>query len=53
VVGAIVGGMVLGFIFAGFQQLAPQWSNIVLFGSVAIVILTRPEGIFGSTEVST
>lgn len=52
VVGAIAGGMVLGFIFAGFQQLAPQWSNIVLFGSVAVVILVRPEGLFGSTEVS-
>ncbi|WP_276261251.1 branched-chain amino acid ABC transporter permease [Haloglomus litoreum] len=52
VVGAIAGGMVLGFVFAGFQQLAPQWSNIVLFGSVAVVILTRPEGLFGSAEVS-
>jgi branched-chain amino acid transport system permease protein len=52
VVGAIAGGMVLGFIFAGFQQLAPQWSNIVLFGSVAVVILVRPEGLFGSAEVS-
>jgi branched-chain amino acid transport system permease protein len=52
VVGAIAGGMVLGFIFAGFQQLAPQWSSIVLFGSVAVVILIRPDGLFGSTEVS-
>jgi branched-chain amino acid transport system permease protein len=52
VVGAIAGGMLLGLIFAGMQQLAPQWSNIVLFGSVAVVILVRPEGLFGSTEVS-
>jgi branched-chain amino acid transport system permease protein len=52
VVGAIAGGMLLGIIFAGMQQLAPQWSNIVLFGSVAVVILVRPEGLFGSTEVS-
>lgn len=51
VVGAIVAGFILGIIFAGMQILAAQWSYIILFGFVAVILLTKPEGLFGSVEV--
>lgn len=51
VVGAIAGGLLLGMVAAVFQLQAPQWSQIVLFGFVAVFLLVRPEGLFGSVEV--
>ncbi|MFB6080645.1 MAG: branched-chain amino acid ABC transporter permease [Haloferacaceae archaeon] len=51
VVGAIVGGILLGMVFATVQFVASQWANIVLFGFVAVFLLVRPEGLFGSVEV--
>jgi len=51
VVGAIVGGLILGMVTAVFEFGAPQWSQIVLFGFVAVFLLVRPEGLFGSVEV--
>ncbi|MFB6171927.1 MAG: branched-chain amino acid ABC transporter permease [Haloarculaceae archaeon] len=52
VVGAIVGGMLLGLIFAIMSFVATQWAQIVLYGFVAVVLLVRPGGLFGSVEVS-
>jgi branched-chain amino acid transport system permease protein len=51
VVGAIVGGILLGMVLATFQFLASEWSQIVLFAFVAVFLLVRPEGLFGSVEV--
>jgi branched-chain amino acid transport system permease protein len=51
VVGAIVGGMVLGLIVAAFQQTFSQWAFIVMYLFVALVLVFRPQGIFGSVEV--
>lgn len=51
VVGAIVAGFLLGIIFAMMQFMAAQWAYIVLFGFVAVILLTKPEGLFGSVEV--
>ena len=51
VVGAIAGGIILGMVAAVFQFQAPQWSQIVLFGFVAVFLLVRPGGLFGSVEV--
>ncbi len=51
VVGAIVGGMVLGITIAAMTVLASQWAQIVLYGVAAIVLLARPQGLFGSVEV--
>ncbi|MFB6116981.1 branched-chain amino acid ABC transporter permease [Halosegnis sp.] len=51
VIGAITGGIILGMVTAIFEFQAPQWSQIVLFGFVAIFLLVRPEGLFGSVEV--
>jgi branched-chain amino acid transport system permease protein len=49
--GAIVGGMVLGLIVAAFQQTFSQWAFIVMYLFVALVLVFRPQGIFGSVEV--
>lgn len=49
--GAIVGGMVLGITIAAMTVIASQWAQIVLYAVAAIVLLTRPQGLFGSVEV--
>jgi len=51
VVGAIVGGFVLGITIAAMTVLASQWAQIVLYAVAAGVLLFRPEGLFGSAEV--
>ncbi len=51
VVGAIVGGFVLGITVVTMTVLASQWAQIVLYAVAALVLLTRPEGLFGSAEV--
>jgi branched-chain amino acid transport system permease protein len=51
VVGAIVGGIVLGLIVAAFQATYSQWAFIVMYLFVALVLVFRPQGIFGSVEV--
>ena len=48
VLGAIVGGFVLGITLAAMTAVAAQWSRIVLFGVAALVLLVRPEGLLGS-----
>jgi branched-chain amino acid transport system permease protein len=49
--GAIVGGFVLGTVVAAFQQTYTQWAFIVMYLLVALVLVFRPQGIFGSVEV--
>lgn len=49
--GAIVGGVILGTILAGFQQTFAQWGQIAMYALVAIVLVVRPEGVFGSVGV--
>ena len=51
VVGAIVGGFVLGITISAMTAIASQWAQIVLYGVAALVLLVRPEGLFGSVEV--
>ena len=51
VVGAIVGGFVLGITIAAMTTIASQWAQIVLYGVAALVLLFRPEGLYGSVEV--
>jgi branched-chain amino acid transport system permease protein len=51
VIGAIVGGFVLGITLAAMTVIASQWAQIVLFGVAALVLLFRPEGLLGSVEV--
>jgi len=49
--GAIVGGLVLGVVVSAFQQTYSQWAMIAMYMLVAIVLVVRPQGIFGSVEV--
>mgnify|MGYP000739962330 CR=1 FL=1 len=51
VVGAIAGGFVLGITIAAMTVVASQWAQIVLYAVAALVLLFRPEGLFGSVEV--
>ncbi len=51
VIGAIVGGFVLGITISAMVVLASQWAQIVLYAVAALVLLFRPEGLFGSVEV--
>lgn len=51
VVGAIVGGLVLGITIAAMTVIASQWAQIVLYAVAALVLLFRPEGLFGSEGV--
>lgn len=51
VVGAIVGGLVLGITISAMTVIASQWGQIVLYAVAALVLLVRPEGLFGSVEV--
>jgi branched-chain amino acid transport system permease protein len=48
VLGAIVGGMILGIVLAGMQQLFSQWAQIAMYSVAAAVLLFKPEGILGS-----
>jgi branched-chain amino acid transport system permease protein len=51
--GAIAGGVVLGVVVAGVTQSQfAQWAQIVLYVLVALVLVFRPQGIFGSRGVS-
>ena len=51
VVGAIVGGLVLGITISAMIVVASQWAQIVLYAVAAAVLLFRPEGLFGSKGV--
>lgn len=50
--GAIAGGLVLGLIIAAMTQTYSQWAQIVLYLFVALMLIVRPEGIFGSKGVT-
>lgn len=49
--GAIVGGLVLGTVVSGFQQTYSQWAFIVMYLLVVLVLVFRPQGVFGSVQV--
>lgn len=49
--GAIVGGLILGLIASAMTQTYSQWSQIILYLFVALMLVFRPQGIFGSVEV--
>lgn len=50
--GAFVGGILLGFaeVFA-VQYVGSSWRDVVAFGLLFLILLVRPQGIFGSRKV--
>lgn len=51
VLGAILGGLVLGITISAMTVYASQWAQIVLYGVAAVVLLYSPEGLFSRLGV--
>lgn len=50
--GAIVGGMLLGLLEQiGSGYLGAEWRDLFAFGALFIVLMIRPQGLFGQKEV--
>jgi branched-chain amino acid transport system permease protein len=50
--GAMIGSLVVGLLDAYGRWLAPELSYFVLFGPMAILLLFRPRGLFGSANMT-
>ncbi|MBI5897579.1 MAG: branched-chain amino acid ABC transporter permease, partial [Desulfobacterales bacterium] len=47
--GAIVGGLILGFLNSVIAYYLSYFSEVVLFGLVILILLVRPQGLFGAS----
>jgi branched-chain amino acid transport system permease protein len=48
VVGAMVGGVIIGLIEAmGGQFIATEWTDVIIFSILVLVLVFRPAGLFG------
>jgi branched-chain amino acid transport system permease protein len=45
--GALVGGLIAGEIVALTSIVAPAYSQVMLFAVMALVLIVRPQGLFG------
>ena len=45
--GAVVGGLIAGEILSLTAMVAPAFSNVNLFAAMALVLILRPQGLFG------
>jgi branched-chain amino acid transport system permease protein len=52
IAGSIVAGILVGVVFGIGLALQPQLANILVFVLMAIVLLLRPAGLFGSVEAT-
>ena len=50
--GVMVGALVVGLLDAYGRWLVPELSYFVLFGPMAILLLFRPRGLFGSENMT-
>lgn len=50
--GAVLGGVLIGMTIAVLVNLAPAWSQVGIYVLAAIILLTRPEGLFGREGVA-
>jgi branched-chain amino acid transport system permease protein len=51
IVGAMLGGFIIGFIKAfSDQYLAAQWTRAVIFAILILVLVFRPQGLLGQGE---
>lgn len=52
ITGAVLGGILIGETLAILVAVAPQWSQVGIYVLAAVVLLTRPQGLLGSEEVT-
>lgn len=50
--GAMIGAVIVGLLDAYGRWLAPELSYFVLFGPMAVLLLYRPRGLFGSVHIT-
>ena len=50
--GAMIGALIVGLLDAYGRWLLPEMSYFVLFGPMAILVLFRPRGLFGTTNMT-
>lgn len=50
-IGTVISGLAIGIIVVLTGVVAPQFSNIVIFIIMAVVLLSRPQGLFGEEGV--
>jgi branched-chain amino acid transport system permease protein len=50
--GAVVAGVLVGLVYTGLIQFGfPSWSQVGIYVLAAVILLVRPQGLFGSEEV--
>jgi branched-chain amino acid transport system permease protein len=50
--GALVGGLVLGLAeVLAVQYIGSSWRDLIAFGLLFLILLVRPQGLFGSRKV--
>jgi|SRR5690625_4238228 len=50
--GALIGGLLLGFAeVAAVQHLGSSWRDLVAFGLLFLILIVRPQGLFGARKV--
>jgi branched-chain amino acid transport system permease protein len=45
--GAVVAGLLVGVVFSQTSLLAPEFAELSIFVLMALVLLVRPQGLFG------
>lgn len=45
--GAALGGLLLGQVVSFVSLFAPDWSNVAIFLTMAVILILRPRGLFG------
>jgi branched-chain amino acid transport system permease protein len=48
----MIGAVIVGLLDAYGRWLAPELSYFVLFGPMAVLLLYRPRGLFGSVHIT-
>lgn len=51
--GAVVGALVIGQVESLGRALLPEIASFILFGTLALVLIVRPRGLFGSRKAAT
>jgi branched-chain amino acid transport system permease protein len=49
--GAVVGGLLVGELQSLTTLVAPALSDVIIYVAMALVLLVRPSGLFGESEV--